>query len=143
MITTLISLVFLAQNFEQRGFIENRELFYPQTVQRDPGRIIDQAEFQWEPTVKVENWFKWKATYDFRMDTHQQVERSLWPDIDDRSTKRPGFSIREFYVSLHKGNFTGEIGRQTIRWGKTDILNPTDRFAPKDYVSSVVHPDTL
>ena len=38
---------------------------------------------------------------------------------------------------------TAEIGRQLIRWGKTDILNPTDQFAPKDYLSSVVDTDLL
>ena len=36
-----------------------------------------------------------------------------------------------------------ELGRQFIRWGKADILNPTDRFAPKDYLSSVVSSDFL
>ncbi len=30
-----------------------------------------------------------------------------------------------------------EIGRQFIRWGKTDLLNPTDRFAPKDFLNVV------
>jgi hypothetical protein len=44
---------------------------------------------------------------------------------------------------MHKGNLTVELGRQFIRWGKADILNPTDRFAPKDYLSSVVSSDFL
>ena len=38
---------------------------------------------------------------------------------------------------------TAEFGRQIIRWGKTDILTPTDRFAPRDYLSSVVDSDFL
>jgi hypothetical protein len=29
------------------------------------------------------------------------------------------------------------LGKQFIRWGKADILNPTDRFAPQDYLSVV------
>ncbi|MGH9630300.1 MAG: hypothetical protein ACRD7E_18450, partial [Bryobacteraceae bacterium] len=28
-------------------------------------------------------------------------------------------------------------GKQFIRWGKADILNPTDRFAPRDFLSVV------
>jgi hypothetical protein len=28
-----------------------------------------------------------------------------------------------------------EAGRQFIRWGKADILNPTDRFAPRDFLN--------
>ena len=28
-----------------------------------------------------------------------------------------------------------EAGKQLIRWGKTDILNPTDRFAPRDFLT--------
>jgi hypothetical protein len=29
------------------------------------------------------------------------------------------------------------LGKQFVRWGKADILNPTDRFAPRDYLTVV------
>ncbi len=29
-----------------------------------------------------------------------------------------------------------------IRWGRADILNPTDRFAPRDFMN-VIDPDFL
>jgi hypothetical protein len=32
---------------------------------------------------------------------------------------------------------TLQAGKQFVRWGKTDILNPTDRFAPRDYLAVV------
>jgi hypothetical protein len=64
-------------------------------------------------------------------------------DADDRSIQRPAFSVRRLSATIHHGKVTAEIGRQLIRWGKTDILNPTDRFAPKDYLSSVVDTDFL
>jgi hypothetical protein len=32
---------------------------------------------------------------------------------------------------------TIELGKQFVRWGKTDILNPTDRFAPRDYLTVI------
>jgi hypothetical protein len=30
-----------------------------------------------------------------------------------------------------------QLGKQFVRWGKTDVLNPTDRFAPRDYLAVV------
>ena len=36
-----------------------------------------------------------------------------------------------------RGKLTVEAGKQFIRWGKTDVLNPTDRFAPRDFVNVV------
>ena len=44
---------------------------------------------------------------------------------------------------MHRGRWTAELGRQFIRWGKADILSPTDRFAPKDFIATVVDSDFL
>ena len=45
--TGLLFLALLAQNvapnFEQRGFIENRALFYPQEASNDSAQVVDQA----------------------------------------------------------------------------------------------------
>ena len=38
---------------------------------------------------------------------------------------------------MNRGPFSLEVGKQFIRWGKADILNPTDRFAPRDYLTVV------
>ena len=62
---------------------------------------------------------------------------------DDRWIQRPALSVRRLSATIHKGKITAEIGRQFIRWGKADILTPTDRFAPKDYLSNVVDSDFL
>ena len=35
-----------------------------------------------------------------------------------------------------------DIGKQFIRWGRADILNPTDRFAPRDFLN-VIDSDLL
>jgi hypothetical protein len=32
---------------------------------------------------------------------------------------------------------TVEAGKQLVRWGRTDIVNPTDRFAPRDFLTVV------
>jgi hypothetical protein len=45
--------------------------------------------------------------------------------------------VRRLSATLHKGPLTLEAGKQIIRWGKTDIVAPTDRFAPRDYLTVV------
>lgn len=132
-----------AQPFEQRGFIENRAVIYPQTASNDSGHIVDDLLFREEASYKLKPWLTLNGGFDARTDSHRQIARDGILDLDDRSIQRPAFSVRRLSATLHRGKFTAEIGRQLIRWGKTDILNPTDRFAPKDYVSSVVDADFL
>ena len=136
-------LILLAQDFSQRGFFENQTLFYPQTAPGDSGRVVNQDLLRWEASYKSGDWFKLSGSLDARTDSHRQVEREFRLDVDDRSIQRPAFSLRQLSVTLQKGYVTAEIGRQFNRWGKTDILAPTDRFAPKDYLSSVVDSDFL
>src|SRR5580698_7816556 len=136
-------LVLLAQNFEQRGFIENDAVFYPQTAPNDSGQAVDNLLLRWEASYKVAPWLKISGAFDADVDTHEQVDRSWALDVDGRSIRRPALSLRRLNATLHKGHVTAELGRQFIRWGKADILNPTDRFAPKDYLSNVIEPDFL
>jgi hypothetical protein len=138
----LLALV-LAQNFEQRGFIENQTLFYPQSAPNDSGTIVDQILLRWEASYQLAPWLKFSGAIDARADSHEQTERIWNLDVDDRSIRRPALSLRRASATMHKGKLTAELGRQFIRWGKADILNPTDRFAPKDYLSSVVSSDFL
>jgi hypothetical protein len=35
------------------------------------------------------------------------------------------------------GGLTVEAGKQFVRWGKADIVTPTDRFAPRDFLAVV------
>ena len=133
----------LAQNFEQRGFLENQTLLYPQAAPGDSGRVVDETLLRWEASYKFAPWIKISGSFDARTDSHRQVDREFRLDVDDRSVLRPDFSVRRLSATLHKGKLTAELGRQFIRWGKADILSPTDRFAPKDYLSSVVESDFL
>jgi hypothetical protein len=132
-----------AQSFEQRGFVENDALFFPQSAPNDSGHVVDDVLLRWEASYQAASWLKFAAGLDARADSHRQVDRSWHFDVDDRSTQRPDFSLRRMSAILHKGKVTAELGRQFIRWGKADILNPTDRFAPKDYLTSVVDYDFL
>jgi len=132
-----------AQSFEQRGFIEDQALLYPQDAPNDRARTVDQTLIRWEASYKPAPWLKLSGAFDARADTHRQVNRELGLDLDDRTIERPALSLRQLSATIHKGKVTAELGRQIIRWGKTDILTPTDRFAPKDYVASVVDSDFL
>ena len=138
----LLALV-LAQNFEQRGFIENGTSLYPQTAPNDSAQVVNDTLFRWEVSYKVAPWFQLNGAFDAETDTHLEVERAFHLEWADRSIQRPAFSMRRYSATVHKGRYTAEIGRQFIRWGKTDILNPVDRFAPKDFSATVVNPDFL
>jgi hypothetical protein len=141
--TELLLLALLAQNVEQRGFIENRTLLYPQDAPNDSAQAVNQSLFRWEGSYKPSPWLKVSGSFDARFEAHRQVDRELRLDLDDRRTQRPALALRQLSATIHKDKVTAELGRQIIRWGKTDILTPTDRFAPRDYVSSVVDSDFL
>ena len=57
--------------------------------------------------------------------------------MSDRGVQRPRLSLRRLTATLTHGAFTLDVGKQFIRWGKADILNPTDRFAPRDFLNVV------
>ncbi len=131
-----------AQNFNQRGFIETDLTLYPETAPNDSSHAVDDGLFRYEASYKALPWLRMAGAFDARFDTHKQVERTLHLDWQDRSLQRPALSLREFNATITKGKLTAEFGKQFIRWGKADILNPTDRFAPKDFLT-VTDPDFL
>jgi len=139
----VLLVMLLAQSFEQRGFIENRTVVYPQSARNDSAHVVDETLLREEASYKFTPWLTVNGAFDARTDSHRQTAREWGLDADDRGTLRPAFSARRMSATIHRGKVTAEIGRQFIRWGKTDILNPTDRFAPKDYPSSVVDSDFL
>jgi len=139
----LLLVTLFAQQFEQRGFIENRTVVYPQTAPNDSGHVVDELLFREEASYKFAPWLTLNGSFDARTDSHRQTARDWVVDADDRSIQRPAFSLRRLSATIHRGKVTAEVGRQLIRWGKTDILTPTDRFAPRDYLSSVVDTDFL
>jgi hypothetical protein len=51
--------------------------------------------------------------------------------------RRPRIAVRRLTATATKGGFALDIGKQFIRWARADILNPTDRFAPRDYLNVI------
>jgi hypothetical protein len=126
----------VAQGFSQKGFIEGQGIYYPQTTAKDDTQLVGEALVRYEAAARPVSWFRLNGSLDARADTHEQTD---WDGIgwSDRSIKRPGLAVRRFDAILTRGPVTLQVGKQFVRWGKTDILNPTDRFAPRDYLTVV------
>jgi hypothetical protein len=125
-----------AQTFSHRGSAEVLGFVYPQRAVNDPTRLLADSLFRWEPAVRRGAWH-FDAGVDARMDTDGMTERTGDVSYWDRTIQRPAIAISRLSVSWAHGPLTFEVGKQYVRWGKTDILVPTDRFAPRDYVNVV------
>ncbi len=130
-----VGLPLWGQSFSQRGYVETRGTFFPQTAVSDSGRAIADVLFRYEMAYKLTPWLKFNGAIDGRTDTHRQTEREWRVDWQDRGMLRPAVSLRRFSLTANKGKWTVEAGKQFIRWGKADILNPVDRFAPRDFLN--------
>jgi len=130
------------QEFSQRGFIEAAGNFYPQVTQSDSAHGIASGQMQYQLQWRPRRWFTLTASLEAQIDTHHQVDRDPHINWTDRSLQKPALSVRQFSAVFTKENWTITLGKQFIRWGEADFLNPTDRFAPKDLLT-VVDPETL
>ncbi len=125
-----------AQVFSQKGFVEAKGIGYPQPTAKDETQVVGETLLRYEAAVRPASWLRLNGGIDARADTHEQTE---WNGISwsDRSIKRAGLAVRRLDATLTRGPLTLQLGKQFIRWGKTDILNPTDRLAPRDYLTVV------
>jgi len=136
LIFSVTSLCF-AQTYTHRGFLENRGTFYPQKAANDRAQAVGESLFRYEGFYAPSPTFEVAGAVDFRTDTHHQVDRDFKLSWQDRGIRRPLGDVRRLSANYHNGPVTFEIGKQFIRWGKTDIVTPTDRFAPRDFLNVV------
>lgn len=139
---TLTASAAASQSFESRGFIEARGFAFPAEASNDSTRLIADVLVRQEAFFEPIHWFTVAAGVDLRANSHDQVENDWALNGDDRGIRRPRLSLRRMSVAFGTGRFGIEGGKQFIRWGLTDIVNPTDRFAPKDYLN-VLEPELL
>jgi len=125
-----------AQTFTQRGFVQGVLTGYPWTTPRDDTRVVADTLGRWEPGVRAGSW-RLDGAFEGRLDTHDMTQHSAEVTYWDRSLQRPALSVARLTASWARGPLTIEVGKQLVRWGKTDILVPTDRFAPRDYLTVV------
>lgn len=123
-----------AQELTYRGFAEVQLTGYPQTTPQDDDRVAVDVRFRIEPAYRAASWLTLSGSFDGRIDNLRQVEREWRVDVRDRGVRRPALAVRHAHAVLRKNRLSLTLGKQFIRWGKTDILNPTDRFAPRDFV---------
>lgn len=126
-----------AQAISQRGFVDGRVFLFPQAAPNDPTRAVGDALFREEVFAKPATWIQFAAGVDLRANSHDQVEDEWRLDISDRGTLRPRAAIRRLTTTITAPKFTLTMGKQFIRWGRADILNPTDRFAPRDFLNVI------
>ena len=131
------SLALNAQEFSQRGFVEMDGRVYPEIVPTDTAHAVVDGSVRYEPKWQPRTWFILTASFEANVDTHRQVSRILHLDWRDRSFQRPALSVRDLSAVLKKDNLTITAGKQFIRWGEADFLNPTDRFTSKDLLDVI------
>ena len=126
-----------AQTFTQRGFVEGSVILFPQDAVNDTTRIVGDLRVRDEIFIKPAPWIQFAGGLDLRLNSHDQAERAWRVDVSDRGALRPSIAVRRLSATVtHKG-ITVDAGKQFIRWGKTDIVTPTDRFAPRDFMNVV------
>lgn len=124
-----------AQVFDQRGYLETRSFFFNQRVPGDSAIFVGEAMLRWESSWQLRKNLRLNTSLDGRFDSHRQFERETRLDLADRRLQRPAASVRRLSLLWNLGGWTIEAGRQFIRWGKADLLNPVDRFAPRDFLN--------
>jgi hypothetical protein len=139
---SLVSFVPLAavtsgQTVTQRGFVEGSAWLFPQQAPNDPTRAVGDLLAREDVFFKAAPWVQFAGGLDVRANSHDQVEDRWRLDLDDRGVTRPRASLRRLTATFAHGPFTIDAGKQFIRWGKADIVNPTDRFAPRDFINVV------
>jgi hypothetical protein len=137
LLLVLLASLAAAQDFTQRGFLETSAQIYPQSAPNDSSHIVGDALFRYEAFYKLTTDLHFAGAFDARTDTHLDTERDFGLSFWDRERRRPAFEVRRLSATYSRGKLTIEAGKQFIRWGKTDVLNPTDRFAPRDFVNVV------
>ena len=123
-----------------RGFVEGVGYAFPQTTTDDRAHLVGDVLAREEVFVRPAEWMRLSAGLEWRANSHDQVEDSWSLQFWDRSVRRPRLSVRTLSAMVTHGPFTLDVGKQFIRWGKTDIVVPTDRFSPRDYLTVIDAP---
>jgi hypothetical protein len=126
-----------AQTVTQRGFIEGSAFLFARPAPDDPTQAVGDMLVREEVFAKPASWVQFGVGVDVRANSHDQVDDRWRIDVGDRGTLRPRLSLRRATATIARGWFELDAGKQFIRWGKTDIVTPTDRFAPRDFLNVV------
>ena len=126
-----------AQTVLHRGFVEGSVVLFPQQAPNDPTRGITDLLVRDEVFVAPTAWLRFAAGADLRANSHDQVADEWDLDFSDRGNRRSRLAVRRLTATVRRGPVTIDVGKQLVRWGKTDLVSPTDRFAPRDFLNVV------
>jgi hypothetical protein len=121
--------------FSERGLVELRGFGFPETAANDVSRALGDALLRQEAFVRPARWVQFALGLDLRGSSQDEVEEEWRLDLEDRGVLRPRAAVRRLGVALTSRYVSLDLGKQFIRWGRTDILSPVDRFAPRDYLN--------
>ena len=126
-----------AQPVSHRGFVEGKGLVFPLEAPNDTTTFVGDVLLREDVFVRPSGWLELAAGLDLRANSHGQVEDEWRLDLEDRSILRPRAAVRRLAVTLKARRLTLDLGKQFIRWGRADVVYPTDRFAPRDYMNVI------
>jgi hypothetical protein len=126
-----------AQTVSQRGFIEGTGIAYFRPTPNDDRQLVGEVLFRQEGFWQPAAWLSLAGAFEARAATDDRIDPEWRFDCADRGLKRPAACVRRLSVAFRHGGLTFEAGKQFVRWGKADILNPTDRFAPRDLLDVI------
>jgi hypothetical protein len=122
--------------WEYGGFLQESGRFYANKPNPSDAYAEGNAQFQLWGRAPLSKNLSVRSVFDIRVDTHGNVNRGRWMDIEERGLRRPAGSISELYLDAKVGRVDLRLGKQRVRWGRADGFNPTDNIIPYDYLET-------
>jgi hypothetical protein len=119
------------------GFIEVKGNLFPQQTPNDETQAVGDALWRQEALFRPASWLQLAAGMDLRLNTHDQVNDRWKVDWEDRGVRPSPLTLRRLAATISAGPLTFDLGKQLIRWARADVLNPNDRFAPRDFMNVI------
>jgi len=126
-----------AQTASAPGFVEARGYLFPQQAPNDDTQAVADALWRQEGLFRPASWVQLAAGMDLRLNSHDQIEDGWEVDWEDRGVRPSHLTIRRLAATVTAGRMTFDLGKQLIRWARADVLNPIDRFAPRDFMNVI------
>lgn len=126
---------FAQKTWEYGGFLEQTVQVYPRRPNPSDTHALATGHLQLWIRGSINDRLSWRASWDLRLDTHHDVDRDRWFDLNQRRFHQPAGSLRELYLDVKLGHLDLRLGKQEIRWGRADSFNPTDNMIPYDYLN--------
>jgi hypothetical protein len=123
-------------SWEYGGFLQESAQVYAETPNPSDAYSEAHTHFQFRTRARITKSLSWRGTFDFQLDTHKNVDRGRWTDLEQRGIRKPAGAVSEFYLDAKLPHLDLRLGKQQIRWGRADGFNPTDNVIPYDFLDT-------